>query len=197
MRRHGRRGRGRQQHRRRRFVEIAPEELVGKTIESMEHTDHDRGLDITMKDGTKIQLRPPRNAGYDSDGDGDATECNFYVSFQGGPFQVRIPSDPFGGVPKGDDHPSGVDISALVGHTIEDALFFDVRNNSTHSRIYKALRFRFDDWPVVEARMEQHDHEGGEYDWEWKHGCSSGDMDCFAPPRVSLETIKLLRVEES
>jgi len=176
-------------------VEIGPEELVGKTIESIEHTDHERGLDMTMKDGTKIQFRPPKNAGYDSDGEEEY--CDFYVSFQGGPFQVPIPSDPFEGVARGGDHPRNVDLSALVGHTIEVASFFDVRNNDTSSPIYKALRFRFDDWPEVEARMEEHDHEGGEYDWEWKYDCPAGDMDCIAPPRVSLETNKLLRVKES
>ena len=61
----------------------------------------------------------------------------------------------------------------------------------------QSVYLKLDDWPIVEARMEEHDFAGGEYDWEWKYDCPSSDMDCIAPPRVSLATINLLQVEEA
>lgn len=98
---------------------------------------------------------------------------------------------------KGGSPESGIDLSVLTGHVVEEATFFNVRNNPGFSSVFKAIRLKLDDWPIVEARMEKHGFAGGQEDWEWKYDCPFYDMGCIAPPRVSLATINLLQVEEA
>lgn len=193
------------------FVEVEPTVLVGKTIKAVELILEDglvgpgrRGLDMTMVDGSRFQLRPSQNAGHDYSYDdekekddnvgddddddhaflADNTGCEFFIRFQGGPFEDEIQDGRVDGLAEHARHPSATDLSVLVGHVVEDAAFFNVCNKDSPSSVYKALRLKLDSWSLMELRMEKIDYRLSDFDCGNHHYWRN------------IETINLLQLEE-